>query len=447
MFNSNNNKIFCSSFQHIKLRKKAAPPTPKQMATWRENMERLEKLGCKRYQLLEAPYVLDFSEEKVYQQLDIMQQVLVKQVSIPLIGLITDCQSNDYQRRMKFSRYSKRMHGFCSLADLWMDILGCKEEEIEDLMLTSPWLLSSLGHFSNRVQKAMFLLESGVSRKELLLNTKVLTNISLETLKRRVAEVKALGMKKLPLKSLAQSNGPYEKAMALYKKRMGLEAKRWEVLCKLLNTSRRVLEMHPVFSMGTMESTKHSDSLEKKIRYLVDTRGYTVDDVLNYPRILSRSSVKRLDRAFHDLEEVGLDDVTLSMVHAYMQNKKLPEVSYGTQKALRYTLGSNVQEMAEVLPREYAGLFQQDPKIIRANFRFLSEDCGFERSLILNLPVILGHSQNVLVQHWKMLPESQSEHFTKWRADPQKLLNLLQYDIERSVNFKHRIITVEHSSE
>ena len=402
-------------------------------------MGRLETLGCRAYQILEAPKVLELSEDDIYQRVDTLHQNLLTQISIPTISLAST--TNTYHLKKSYVRYIQRTGGFDSVADVWRDVLGCTMGQMADLLLANPRLLSLVKHTQQRVEKACYLFDQGVSKDQLRTNSLLLVTVPLEVIKHRVEEVQALDIHPLPLSRLAQADYHYKRSLGKLREIKDTANQRWQVLEGLLGVPKEVLEKkHPVFANTSLKK------LEERLQYLLNERGYSAEDVVNCPTILHKIEVSRLISAFTELEdEAGLEEVTLPTLLSFVNYHKLPAWRNGTQRSLRRALGTEQAEVAEVLPRDYAGLFQQRPSVIKENFAFLRTN-NFERAVILDLPVVLGHSHQVLVRHWNDLPKAQSEHFDKWKNDPRKLLNLLQYDIEQSANFKHRVLTADHSS-
>ena len=74
------------------------------------------------------------------------------------------------------------------------------------------------------------------------------------------------------------------------------------------------------------------------------------------------------------------------------------------------------------LPKEMRVMFLQTTSVMSAHFL-----CGIWR-----LPVILGHDHALLREHWTILPQwEELRPFDEWIRDRWRLLNVLQYFIER----------------
>ena len=82
------------------------------------------------------------------------------------------------------------------------------------------------------------------------------------------------------------------------------------------------------------------------------------------------------------------------------------------------------------LPKEMRVMFLQTTSVMSAHFL-----CGIWR-----LPVILGHDHALLREHWTILPQREElRPFDEWIRDRWRLLNVLQYFIERENYFKPRV--------
>ena len=82
--------------------------------------------------------------------------------------------------------------------------------------------------------------------------------------------------------------------------------------------------------------------------------------------------------------------------------------------------------------KRYAGHGSADNFYHVGELPFLCDECGFDRDHIRRLPVILGHDHALLREHWTiLLQRDELLPFDEWTRDRWRLLNVLQYFIER----------------
>lgn len=409
----------------------AKEASPKSIVRWKMNMVNLENVGCHSYQVLEAPGVLNLSEDEIIIRMDILQQLAINDISIPLIGLTNKYRTGEVKSRYKI--YIERTKGCVSVADFWRGVFECSEMDMDELLLSNPRLLKGEKVLDERLRKARFLFDSGIKRKDLLKASHVILNHTFDTIENRVKELKANNVHPLSISFLAQAEKQYRSALHRHLELQKSNDSRWSVLEGLLGVDQEMLK-HPVYKKTPLHR------LRKRIDYLLNTRGYDPEDIINCPTILQRIEVNRLEKAFHELEEAGLEDIQLATVVTYINHRRVPAYKKTSHRSVAKNLGFDTHNMADVSHGDFAGLFQQRNSVLQQNFQYLKVDCGFSSDIILDVPVILGHSHVLLVKHWDNLPAKQETLFNKWKNDQRKLLNLLQYDIEKSVNFKHSVL-------
>ena len=73
---------------------------------------------------------------------------------------------------------------------------------------------------------------------------------------------------------------------------------------------------------------------------------------------------------------------------------------------------------------------------IWSNYVFLTETCKFDHKELESLAVIVLHDPVALRKCWEEVCQANQN----LRGDSRKLLHLLQYNLEKSVNFSHSVV-------
>ena len=90
-------------------------------------------------------------------------------------------------------------------------------------------------------------------------------------------------------------------------------------------------------------------------------------------------------------------------------------------------------------------MFLQTSSVLMDNCQFLLTECDVTRELLCRMPVILGHAHSLLRRHCELLrtDATLAPLAAAWRTDRWRWLNLLQYSIERELNFRHPVVLCE----
>ena len=407
------------------------------MDEMKQQMEYLEGLGCKRYQILESPQVLEYPKDNIAECCTKLQNCGIKEVSIPLLAIAL--KTPQVRLQAAVSAYRGKLQDYVSVADFWRQMLNRTEDEMECLMTSNPRLMKSNKYIKEKMLKLDLLLENGLTRSHVAKCSHVLTNQTFTTLQARIKQLQDVHIQPIPIAAITQAGYLYEQRLASLIASQEEAAERWQHLSTLLGHPAEHLKKFPVLRNTSLSS------LEERISFLMSERNYTSEDILACPGILHRKSIDRLKETFFQLDELGLEQLPLASVVSFAVYKKIPMTQKnGSLKSLLKILECEEWRLPEIDAVQYTALFSQRPSVIRQNLRFLTEECNFTWDVVLDLPIILGHAHKVVVRQWEKLCCDKDDITNKLQKEPSKVLNCLQYYIEREANFKHPVLTQDH---
>ena len=397
----------------------------------------LENIGCRFYQLLEYPEALCLTDEEVVECAEKLNSCKVKTISAPLLKIaqrFTWYETSHVAHRIK--KYTDKLNGHVSVADFWISVLSCKsEQEILNILQKNPRLIF-LRNPQQATEKVNVLLEHGLSLEAIKDNTYILKNVTAENITSRCQQLVEHGVIKTgetpALELLSQSQKVFVKMLKIHLKRQSEFSEKISWLAKNLQYPENVIS-------GSSQLVKNSLSMLKlKVPHVLQF-GFSASDILMCPEVLS-FSMEAVTHAMKDMEDAEIDHIKISMLKTYLVTKKIGNPS-NNRHILARALRCNLKELPSLKDTSHLKYaLVQDPDILEINFQFLL-DCGFAAEDIQQIPLVIGHNPDVLVRHWNLLTSrSELKQFSGCLADSSKVLNTLQYFIERDINFQLPVV-------
>ena len=328
----------------------------------------------------------------------------------------------------------EKTDGHVSVADFWLEKFQCGEEAIVDSVDRNPRLFRS--DIKAMCEKVDILLRYGATLDDVRAHSHVLKNRNVATIETRARELSRLCAPPLSVAWIAQSEYIYQEILHNYSTAEDEQADKLSYIQK---------------QVGGTDSTDNID-LWRKIPYvsrqqfrilrpkleLLRSKGFTHDDIVMAPYIF-KLGLESMHAIYDELEAHGIETITLRLICTFSQRRAISKYRL-TKHILAKVIGC-APEAIGPLPKDMRVMFLQTTSIMSANFRFLCDECGFDRDHIRRLPVILGHDHALLREHWTILPQrDELRPFDEWTRDRWRLLNVLQYFIERENNFKHPVV-------
>lgn len=176
-------------------------------------------------------------------------------------------------------------------------------------------------------------------------------------------------------------------------------------------------------------------TLMPKIAFL-ESKGFHVEDIIT--QRLLHLGLNTIRDTYAMLEEHGIEDISMPILYHFVMFKRIrnkPQVRLNLAKII------NIKEdQVHVPPEMLKLLFLQKRQVLIENYKFLIE-CGFTKDSIQRLIIVIGHDPRIVRRHWAQLPEREELWpFESWQQDEWKLLNVLQYYIEKEDNFQRPVV-------
>lgn len=275
------------------------------------------------------------------------------------------------------------------------------------------------------LEKIDVLLKAGFTTLQIRRCVRVL-NKDVETLRKRVAEVHELGLQRLMTCSWLLQGEPQYKKIVKNAKRYNLWGDKWEYVSKLLDVPKEEVMGH--FKRIDMEN------VIPKIELLIKI-GFTGQEILNRQRML-RTSEKKIKRVLDHITENEMDDLNTSLRYTWVVNE-IPALNREvyTQKAvLSKLLNCSTKTFTKNAAFLKPALSHPDAMILETVSLLKSK--GFTISDIEQCPLVLNHDPSILNSYLEGLEcRKELQPYAEWEKDKVKLLNALQYFIERDLNF------------
>ncbi len=392
-------------------------------------VEQLESVGCKGYQLLEWPAILKQDMHHIECKAQLLQQLHMP-ISIPILRVLFSrtFEKDPKQISKLVDAKLQDWHGCISNADFWRMQLKCATDEmVYELLKVNKRLISRSGSIDAKVKKLKMLLERGIEVDDIRQNSHSLLNVSLESLANRLQQIKEKNVD-VDLTFLHRSDKQFN--TWIQNKEVTLENQRQiEIL----------LERNFEDICGIMSTWKYLSSktlIVPKVKYLLDA-GFSSGEIISNIDIF-QFSLTEMENGFNlitHLEHASLVHLTKYLVNNSLNRK---QVAYN-RKYLSFLLGCETTDLRH-LHTSLKVMFSQRKSVVEDNLEFLL-DCGFKRESIQQVCVLLSHDTHTLKYHHSKLPyRKELQPFEDWQQDEVKLLNFLQYFIEKESNFVHPVV-------
>lgn len=392
-------------------------------------LETLESIGCSKDQIQESPEILLLTEREILRRVERLRHCGIRQINVMTLKL-----GHIRSKAVLLERASALQAataGKDTLAASMADKLQYNEMEWYMARKKFVYLrhVRDMPYFNTKVD---YLFNLGFSIDDIKQNIMVL-NKSLGCMKTRVkAAASANVLPALTLQVINMTDKMFNKwlqSARMEKQALGEFSDRFEVFADLLGVSPMDIKQNPVFR-------RYSLHRMKSLIELLLENGLKKDDILCHAHILIRGSkciLQSLDR----LKELGLSQPSVVQI---------VNIINGRQVSKRQSKKSELVTVAELLETNLSQIEQHRALLrstllkgkfaIRKSVHYLQSQ-GFSSGDILCCPLLLGHDLPVL----KSYVQSYRDHedFEKLEAgfanDKGKILNWIQYLIEKDINF------------
>jgi DNA-binding transcriptional MerR regulator len=382
-----------------------------------QKIQNLVDVGCTVNQILENPGVLRYVKKEIKKRVG---KLIAAEQPVNVYSIVgTHAKSSKH-----FMKFSGLFQG-----KSWLEVLSVKlecsiPEVLQDVSPAMSYVLCSK-YPDRTLEKIDILLGAGFTTSQIRGCVRVL-NKDVKTLRRRVAEIHELGLEKLMTCSwLLQGEAKYLKIIN-NAKRHSLWGDKWEYVSTLLDLPKDEVRVH--FKRIKMEN------VIPKIELLLKM-GFTGQEILNRPRLM-KISEKKIEQISELMVEHELHDLDVLQRYTWVVNR-MPTLYHGvySQKAIlskllncsKKTITKNANLLKQAFSHSDATILESI-SVLKSN--------GFSASDIEQCPLVLNHDPSVLRTYLDSLEtRKELQPYVEWEKDKVKLLNVLQYFIEKDMNF------------
>lgn len=398
------------------------------MNTLKEFRLRLKYLvdkGCKPYELVEYPEILRLTEADIDKRIERLHSYGQSSISMPLLKFAKP-ESSDTALRSSLRRYLKQQNGHLNKVDEIRSALQCTDDEMLDILKRNPRLI---GRRKRRfiVEKVACLLECGAVIQDIKSNTNLLNNKTLEDIESRAKRLVELGYNDpLPIGVIGRDDDDFEVIITRLAKQ------------RSLHPTSRYLESREIIAQIPEYANRKLHVVKPKVDFLL-SRGYVGEEIIEFPSILELG-LKAIHDAVIYLQSHHLGTVSLETCHKYATKKCVTSRQSSSRRILAKVLECQSTELPPI-PKDLSVVLNTEASL-HANYDFL-QSIGFTSADLKRLPIVLAHNTEVLKLHWDLIQTEEGlvPHFELWKEDKAKLLQLLQFSIEKESNFSHMAAT------
>ena len=388
-----------------------------------ERLKTIQKCGYRLYQLMEYRQALNLTSEDIKRCADILTECGYSQISVPMIKFVNIEKQQKKILSQCVNEYIKENRGFISKSDYLLNKLDASHNEITSMVLRFP-SLSHIG-ISKLESKMNFLLDNGAWKSDIVNNPRIFITHSLKKLKLLVKQAKEQGFSdRLPIHKFTQSFKTVEESL-----------KKGESY-SISHKQRDIVTDSEVRKLCSDLDVELSEVTSAKVHYLMKIIGYSAEEILSCPRIIG-FSMDKLRKSYEDMVQAGYDKPRISMFNSYIRVDVMPlSENLMKQKLFKNLLG--VKHVKSIPPALHPLLRSRLNEIhdVKENIAFLNSE-GIDNNTISELPIILIHEPENLKLFWTRVIEEYKQDIDNSISKVQ-LLNLLQYEIEKSINFGYR---------
>jgi len=409
-----------------------------ELKTFATRLSYLVHIGCKPYELVECPMILLLNESEIDKRVEKLRLATSgHSISMALLKYADPKKANRVVRT-QVVQYLQPLGGCMSRANKLVRELKCSDAKMMEILTRNPRII---GRFAAVPEKIRCLISYGARHEDLYRNTNLLNNKTLATIQTRAERLHKIGCTPLPLGLMGREDAIFEAAV------------RQEEAQRSFISGPQVASLDDVIRLLPAISANRIALIRPRIEYLL-SEGYAPSDIANCPQIL-RPSLSRLKMAVRDLKPYHLQRVDLTVVAHYAATHRISSSHRGSVRAvIARTIGCS-HSVLPPLPKVNQVHAVKDSKDIRhavdVNARYFCDELGFRAEDLASVPLVLVHAPNVVRRHWNALDDvdddagtelsrgcRQAKELFRRHADNRRLrLNLLQYCIEKELNFRH----------
>ncbi|KAL8559229.1 hypothetical protein ACOMHN_040353 [Nucella lapillus] len=403
-------------------------------------MDLLLSLGCTMDQIQNKVKVLDLSEQVILERANMLKDIGRSPVTVNL--LLSSSYSNLDLLRQHMQHIEELDTAKCS-------VLECSLKELDCLKAQHP----SLNRFlcltaENILQKSQLLQSYGLTSKEIKAFPSIL-NIKVENIRHRMETLKTLreegkvSFDRYPLNIISQRTRAFDKSIenaVLGRAEVDGSRITFVTIARRLGVKAKDIEDASInfYKLGP-------SSILKKIDYLLG-EGIPNVEIVSHIYIM-KYRLEILQQAVEKSKEVVVSHPPpIYIILSFLRSGHLPKRSFVWSRQRRFVaslLGIHVKELLN--SSFLRPLWSMDRICIKRNFDFLVSE-GFSADDILSCVVLLAHDPDHLQAHYHSLwerPEVAGHGDGDTWSDRKQVLSLLQYVIEREMNFTSSVFNAE----
>ncbi|CAI9736850.1 Hypothetical predicted protein [Octopus vulgaris] len=406
------------------------PKAPFSRHGLQSKLETLEVLGCSLDQVQECPEILQVPQAELMHRATRLQQHGHRKINVQMLKLVHSKVSNAHLKRLQ--PVLDLMQGYNTITEYMMDVLKCNEMEFHEIITKIP-LLKKLRNMPAFTEKVKYLQSFDVKAEHFIKYPQLLS-YSLETLKRRIERMKVHQEgNDFPISSLAISEKQFKRFLNKYnteQKVLDGSQNRYEYIAKLFNVSISVAE-----KMSYLENRRLT-TLKPRVDFLLSV-GIPIEHLRSHTYIL-RHKTDTLKKAYAKAQEAGIEKVSLLHIIHIISCKNVPlrvpspKSTVFLPKLIGIDTGTLQKKLYHIAP-----LVTTDRVTLTTNFEYLTS-LGITKKDICSCPLILSHCPKYLKQTVESIAKRQElQESLDLLSNPSAFVNLVQYLIEKEVNFRN----------
>jgi len=387
--------------------------------------------------LIEYPKILLLNKSEIDRRVEKLRLASrVRRISIGLLKLAAPEKCN-WMVKNQVMDYLKPLGGLVNKVDEVVHELNCSDTKAMEILTRNPRLLGKC-YRKNIAEKIRCLVRHGARHEDIHQNTNVLNNKTLATIQSRAKRLHSIGWTPLPVRLVGREDAVFDATVT-----------KWETQRSLV-TTQCVASCDDVISLLPPMSTRQLSILRPKIEYLL-SEGYTVSHIVSNPQTLLRS-LKGLQMAVRELRPYHLHCVDLTVINHYALTRRLKLSNRSTFRLVIARVIGCLPSALPPLPEDSSIRAVKDLKHTAVvNAKFLCDELGFTGEDLVSVPLVLAHAPDILRRNWNALNKvvddqshcgHQAKVLFRQNSDNRLMqLNLLQYCIEKEVNFSHACVS------
>ena len=411
-----------------------------ELQTFVTRLSYLVSIGCKPYELVEYPKILLLSESEIDARVEKLRLATsVHRVSMPLLMYANPNKSNALVNSYVLT-YLRPLSGHVNKVDEVVKELNCSDAKMMEILTRNPRLLGKR-YRKDIAEKIRCLVSHGARHEDLYRNTNVLNNRTLAIIQSRAERLSRLGWIPLPLGLIGREDTSFE---AVVKERETQHDFR---------IGRQAAKADDVIHRLPPMSANRIAIIRPRVEYLL-SEGYAVLDIVNCPKTLSLS-LEKLKMAVCELKPYHLQQVDLEIVSYYgLSRRILSSRRCHFHRAVALAIGCSRSALPPLPTDSSVRAVKDVHQTAVVNVKYLCDELGFTAEDLASVPLVVAHAPNVVRRHWNALNNAEKSQpelscttaptkaLFQRHADNRRLrLNLLQYCIEKEVNFSHACVS------